>query len=1091
MHYRVFICFYFFFFNVLCTTAQKIEVVRVPESKVKPGPYLRFDPVTINVESFKKANAKSVILHDKQGYLWLKSEPNTNESLIRYDGNYSKAFKNSNWVLFESKNGDIVGTNDNGFAVFDAASEIFRQYKNPFVKYKDPKLEHRLLYWQMMGIHNDLWFVQQHDENSHHLPLPLFRFDYINLRFIRFLPKNVKNAYTNQNSPEKFKQFLPLITTPNGRVWGMALTTRHPHSLAYFDPTTRQCMSFPINIPTPDAELDKNQGTFNFLQNIVFDGRYLWMGHTWFQVGLLRFDTQTYQWKRFLFPQAFQNIIGKIALKSKNELWLSSGSILTVFNKNTLTSYMYESESENPFALSKNNDGFYNDRKNTLWFGKSNAANQNTLSFLDASKQYFHQNTLLPEKATGFRTLLKKENKHIYLYHKDNNMVVAEHDETTKSKKELWRYVNKKGVFIDIAGALDDTTNHKLWFFGITDEGGLFELDRKKSVVVPIKAEIKGLGIGQNRTESIKVINAYCQDKSGNVWFSGYGRLIRFGHVTKTFDGFKINEGFKNVVNETEEISSMMTDSKGMIWIGYRSGQLVWFDPNTQKATLQKVFSSHPDGYLRKIVEDKARKVVWLSKSDLGLWKYDQQKRTYSKISAIGSLYHMHLTKKGIMWIRTSTNLIRYNPDNGDKQKFGAEHDLSNFDWTSFGKTSDDAFFFGKFRFRDEDIKLDTIKPNVVFSFVNVFNQPIKLSKSLNHIDALKLNYDQNFFTVGFSALSYFQQEKNQYTYQLSDFNKDWVYMGNKPLATFTNVPPGEYVLKIKGANHNDTWSDIHRLKIIIHPAYWQTWWFKTLLGLLILGVVYSIYRYQLNQKTLKNRLKAEEALRKQEKALRRQREAELSNRIAQTEMAALRAQMNPHFIFNCLNSIQLYTAQNNTEKATEYLTRFSRLIRLVLENSRSERVTLENELETLRLYLDMEVMRFRGKVNYHISITEGIDRSYIQIPPLLLQPFVENAIWHGLMHKDEGGMVSIEVTQPKADLLQVEITDDGIGRQKAGEFKSKSATQNKSYGMKVTAERIELINQLYSTDTKVQIIDLKNKTGDAVGTKVIVEIPL
>ncbi|MFN8345969.1 MAG: histidine kinase [Spirosomataceae bacterium] len=217
----------------------------------------------------------------------------------------------------------------------------------------------------------------------------------------------------------------------------------------------------------------------------------------------------------------------------------------------------------------------------------------------------------------------------------------------------------------------------------------------------------------------------------------------------------------------------------------------------------------------------------------------------------------------------------------------------------------------------------------------------------------------------------------------------------------------------------------------------------------------------------------------------------EVTHKIQETEITALRAQMNPHFIFNCLNSIQLYTAQNNTEKATDYLNKFSRLIRLVLENSRSDKVSVGNELETLRLYMEMEAMRFRGKVNFQINIAQNVDRDSIQIPPLLIQPFVENAIWHGLMHKEEGGMIRIEVTQPNDDLLRFDITDDGVGREKAAEFKSKSATQNKSFGMKVTAERIELINQLYNTATQVQIIDLRNKQGEATGTKVVVEIPI
>jgi tetratricopeptide (TPR) repeat protein len=223
----------------------------------------------------------------------------------------------------------------------------------------------------------------------------------------------------------------------------------------------------------------------------------------------------------------------------------------------------------------------------------------------------------------------------------------------------------------------------------------------------------------------------------------------------------------------------------------------------------------------------------------------------------------------------------------------------------------------------------------------------------------------------------------------------------------------------------------------------------------------------------------------------REKQEAEYQQRIAQTEISALRAQMNPHFIFNCLNSIQYYTARNEADRASEYLSKFSRLIRLVLENSRSEKVTLYNELETLRLYIEMEAMRFQQKVQSHIRVAPGLDIDSIQIPPLLIQPFVENAIWHGLMHKEQGGTVTIDIQQPDETLLHIEVIDDGVGRQKAAEFKSKSVTRQKSFGMKVTSERIELINQLYQTNTRVEIIDLVNAKGQAIGTKVSIDIPI
>jgi LytS/YehU family sensor histidine kinase len=207
--------------------------------------------------------------------------------------------------------------------------------------------------------------------------------------------------------------------------------------------------------------------------------------------------------------------------------------------------------------------------------------------------------------------------------------------------------------------------------------------------------------------------------------------------------------------------------------------------------------------------------------------------------------------------------------------------------------------------------------------------------------------------------------------------------------------------------------------------------------------------------------------------------------------MGTLRAQMNPHFIFNCLNSIKLYATENDSQKAAGYLTKFSRLIRLVLENSRSEKVTLQNELEALRLYLEMEAMRFKDKLRFSLDTDPEIDLDFTEIPPLLIQPYVENAIWHGLMHKTEGGTVRIRVTQPDDNLLQITITDDGIGRTRAAELRSKSATPRKSFGMAVTFERIALINQLYKTQTRVQINDLVDAGGGAAGTEVLLEIPI
>ena len=250
-------------------------------------------------------------------------------------------------------------------------------------------------------------------------------------------------------------------------------------------------------------------------------------------------------------------------------------------------------------------------------------------------------------------------------------------------------------------------------------------------------------------------------------------------------------------------------------------------------------------------------------------------------------------------------------------------------------------------------------------------------------------------------------------------------------------------------------------------------------------------YTYELKEQLTKRTHEIEAKNQLLEAQRIHQLETEFDQRLADSEMTALRAQMNPHFIFNCLNSIKLYTLQNDTDRASDYLTKFARLIRLVLENSRADRVSLQHELEALQLYSDLEAMRFKQKVNISIRIDPHIDQQFVAIPPLLLQPYVENAIWHGLMHKPEGGTVLIDVTQPTDQQLHVEITDDGVGRARAGELKSKSAGKNKSFGMQVTADRIRMINQLYNTQTQARIFDLVSPDGEPLGTKVVLDIPV
>ena len=236
-------------------------------------------------------------------------------------------------------------------------------------------------------------------------------------------------------------------------------------------------------------------------------------------------------------------------------------------------------------------------------------------------------------------------------------------------------------------------------------------------------------------------------------------------------------------------------------------------------------------------------------------------------------------------------------------------------------------------------------------------------------------------------------------------------------------------------------------------------------------------------QRKLKNQLALQEANQKL-------KDAEYATKLNNVTFDALRSQMNPHFIFNCLNSIKLYTEQNNKQVASTYLDKFSSLIRSVLDNARTEHVTLNSEIQSLRLYLDLESMRFKDKLSYKINVSNNVDAEYIEIPPMLIQPYVENAIWHGLMNKPEGGTITLDFAQEN-DVLHATVTDNGIGRTHAAAIKASSGRTHKSLGTQITHERITLINKRYNTNANVVLTDVLDSSNNPAGTRATIQIPV
>ena len=222
--------------------------------------------------------------------------------------------------------------------------------------------------------------------------------------------------------------------------------------------------------------------------------------------------------------------------------------------------------------------------------------------------------------------------------------------------------------------------------------------------------------------------------------------------------------------------------------------------------------------------------------------------------------------------------------------------------------------------------------------------------------------------------------------------------------------------------------------------------------------------------------------------------QVQTQNRLLETQFAALRSQMNPHFIFNSLNSIRLFTEQNNGQAASLYLGKFSSLIRHILDHSRAERITLDEEIQSIQLYLELESLRFKQKINHSIHIDQDVDWEFIEIPPMIIQPLIENAILHGLINKPAGGHVSLAISYQNPDqaFIKIVVEDNGIGRRAAVVLKKETDNDRQSYALQIVKERLEMLHKdsVYK-ENYFETEDLYNPDNSVAGTRVILILPL
>jgi ligand-binding sensor domain-containing protein/anti-sigma regulatory factor (Ser/Thr protein kinase) len=520
------------------------------------------------------------------------------------------------------------------------------------------------------------------------------------------------------------------------------------------------------------------------------------------------------------------------------------------------------------------------------------------------------------------------------------------------------------------------------------------------------------------------------QTANSAYWFYGSQGLY------KLQNGQLVDDSIQGMPVKNLYINKIISDNKGNVWVATQGKGLLQCAYKNAKLVLQKQYDSRkglPSDIALSVLVDKNSN-IWLgdfmSLSVLINPGKEERLITFNEKDGLLSAYYQSLKL--------------------EQQRNG----------TIWGLTS-----MGMFSFHPDSITFNTLAPVLLINTVIVNGSEDKFSAS----SAQQFSYRHNSLQFNYTAVSLTDPIKIRYAYRLKELDSNWVYTTNRTV-DFNFLRPGNYTFELKACNNSNVWtSNPLQYQFTIRPPFWQTWWFRVLLFSIVALALYLFYKRRINN------LKAKAAIKQQ---------------MAELEGKAIRAQMNPHFIFNSLNAIQESIVTEKIDVAYDYLSRFSKLLRMVLDNSDKNLIPLSSELETIRLYLSLEALRFSQSFSYTIESNDMLDKEDIYIPSLLLQPFVENAIWHGLINKEGEKLLQIRFSENEGT-LQCVIEDNGVGRERAAQIKEQKlgAGRFESKGTKLALQRIEILNRNKPGSATIKTIDLLDETGNAAGTKVVITL--
>ena len=336
-----------------------------------------------------------------------------------------------------------------------------------------------------------------------------------------------------------------------------------------------------------------------------------------------------------------------------------------------------------------------------------------------------------------------------------------------------------------------------------------------------------------------------------------------------------------------------------------------------------------------------------------------------------------------------------------------------------------------------------------------------------------ELNYTENNIKINFTVLSFIPNEKFKVLYSINNSKWNTLDAENRNLI-LSSLSPDDYEIKLKIDTKNST--EIKTIHFKIKKPFWLNTFFLIGIGILFLVLIYSFYKWQIRKLKRKNELLIEKV--------------NLEKNLNQSKLKAIKSQMNPHFFYNALNTLQSYILSNEKKQAIEYLSKFSNLTRTILELTEKDYISVNEEIKTLKLYLDIEKARFEDDFKYEINTNSDLDNEHIKIPSMMLQPYVENAIKHGLLHKKDNKELKISF-EKNNDILKITIDDNGIGRQKSGELNTIKNKNHNSFATEAMQNRIDLLNQYNHNNISIVITDKTNFLKQSIGTTVTFKIPI